>query len=63
MNGQDKMIPTWRGTPLDSPITKVSLPLIAAKDGDFYPSGTACLIAPWLAITARHVVDDHFERY
>ncbi len=56
-------VPTWHGTSLDNPITKVSLPLIAAADADFYPSGTACLIAPWLAITARHVVEDHFERY
>jgi hypothetical protein len=55
--------PTWRGTSLDSPITKVVIPLVASFGSDFYPSGTACIIAPWLAITARHVVEDHFERF
>ncbi len=57
------MVPSWRGTSLDSPITKVAIPLVAAVGSEFYPSGTACLIAPWLAITARHVVEDHFERF
>src|SRR5262245_1138172 len=55
--------PTWQGTSLDSPITKVAIPLIAVREDDIYPSGTACIIAPWLAVTARHVVEDQFERY
>lgn len=55
--------PIWRGTSHDSPITKVAIPLVASFGSDFYPSGTACIIAPWLAITARHVVEDHFERF
>lgn len=57
------MVPIWRGTSLESPITKVAIPLVAAVGSEFYPSGTACIIAPWLAITARHVVEDHFERF
>lgn len=56
-------IPSWEGTSLDSPITKVAIPLIAIRDGITYPSGTACVIAPWLAITARHVVEDHFKYF
>jgi hypothetical protein len=27
------------------------------------PSGTACLIGPWLALTARHVIEDHFLKF
>jgi Trypsin-like peptidase domain len=57
------VVPTWRGTSLDSPIAKVAIPLVAVVDSEFFPSGTACIVAPWLAITARHVVDDHFEGF
>ena len=57
------MVPTWRGTSLDSPVTKVAIPLMTAVGSELYASGTACIIAPWLAITARHVVEDHFERF
>lgn len=55
--------PMWRGTSLDSPITKVSIPLLAVYGSEIYPSGTACIIAPWLAVTARHVVEDQFARF
>lgn len=54
------MVRGFHGTPLDSPVTKVGLPLIAVpRDGTGYSSGTACLIAPWLAMTARHVIEDY----
>src|SRR5207237_792586 len=55
--------PTWKGTDLRSPITKIAIPLLAIRDGNGYPSGTACVIGPWLAITARHVVEDHFQHF
>lgn len=55
--------PAWQGTSLDSPITKVVVPLIAVYGDELYPSGTACIIAPWLAVTARHVVEDQFEHF
>src|SRR5512139_2383269 len=59
----DRSRPTWKGTSLDQPITKVAIPLIAIRDSVGHPSGTACIIAPYLAITARHVVEDHFELF
>jgi hypothetical protein len=51
--------PVFRGTSLDSPVTKVGLPLIAvqlAVTGQL--PGSACLVAPWFAMTARHVIED-----
>jgi hypothetical protein len=50
--------PVFRGTSLDSPVTKVGLPLIAVQPeltGQL--PGTACLVAPWFAMTARHVIE------
>ena len=52
--------PTFKGTSLDSPITKVGLPLIAVQDREAsYLWGSACLISPWLAMTASHVIKDY----
>jgi hypothetical protein len=55
--------PSWKGTSLDSPITKVAIPLIAFRDGRGWPSGTACVIGAWLGLTARHVLEDHFVKF
>ena len=46
-------------------IGEVSLPLFGASDDGnaFWASGTAVVIAPWLAMTARHVVEDYVERF
>lgn len=49
-------------TPFSSPICKWSLPLLARKDGGFFPSGTAIIIAERLAITAKHVIEDFMCR-
>ncbi len=51
--------PAFRGTSLDSPVTKVGLPLLAVQPqvAGRLP-GTACLVAPWFAMTARHVIED-----
>ena len=49
-------------TPFSSPITKWALPLVARKDGEFFPSGTAILIAERLALTAQHVILDFMEQ-
>lgn len=62
MSSRDQK-PTWHGTPLDSPVTRVATPLFAVREGELYPSGTACIIGPWLAITARHVVERHFAYF
>src|SRR4029077_6491890 len=51
--------PVFRGTSLDSPVTKVGVPLIAVQPGVAgHLPGTACLVAPWFAMTARHVIED-----
>ena len=51
--------PVFRGTSLDSPVTKVGLPLIAVEpEVAGHLPGTACLVAPWFAMTARHVVEE-----
>src|SRR5689334_4493464 len=55
--------PNWRGTSLDSPITKVVIPLTAVKDDIGYPGGTGFIIAPFLALTARHVTDAMFTKF
>lgn len=56
------MKPEIQETGLDGVITQVALALVAQRPDDWYPSGTAVIIAPHLAITARHVVDE-FWRY
>ena len=56
--------PTYKGTSLDSPITKIGLPLIAVRDGEESQlGGSACLIAPWLALAASHVIRDYSRKY
>jgi len=46
-------------------IGEVSLPLLgASEDGNqFWASGTAVVVAPWFAMTARHVVEDYVDRF
>jgi hypothetical protein len=41
----------------------VALSLIAERDDHWYPSGTAVVIAPHLAVTARHVIDDYWRQF
>jgi hypothetical protein len=60
--------PTFLKTPTLSPdnlgIGEISIPLFGlGQDERFWSSGTAVVIAPWLAITARHVVEDYLERF
>ncbi len=42
-------------------ITEFSLSLTTQKGDKSYASGTAVIIAPYLAITAKHVIEDYFE--
>jgi hypothetical protein len=47
-----------------SGIGEISLPMYARSfEGEFWASGTATVISPWLAITARHVVEDFLQRF
>jgi hypothetical protein len=51
-------------SPEHSGIGEVSIPLLCqSNEGELFPSGTAVVISRGLAITARHVVDDYFERF
>ena len=57
------MKPTFLRTGLRSPITEFALPLLASSRGEYIPSGTAIIVAPYLAITARHVIADYWSRF
>lgn len=57
------MEPHIQETGLDGIITEVALALIAQQPHEWYASGTAVIIAPHLAITARHVVDDYWRHF
>lgn len=52
---------TFDRTGFDSPIHLVSLGLAAEKNGHFFASGSAVIIANGLALTARHVVNDFWD--
>lgn len=57
------LLPEIQESGLDGVITEVALGLIALRSGQWYPSGTAVVIAPHLAVTARHVVDDYWRKF
>ncbi len=60
--GQYSKRPSFKQTPLSSIITEFALALTAKRDDDFYPSGTAIVIGQYLAITAKHVIEDYYCR-
>ena len=45
-----------------SPITEWAVPLASQQGDAWWASGTAVIVAPFLAITAKHVIDDHWLR-
>ena len=49
-------------TGLEDVITEHALGLATLKDDIMHPSGTAIVIAPRLAMTARHVLEDYHQR-
>lgn len=51
----------FKNTSLDQPLTEYALALKALNNDKFYPSGTCIIIAPHLAITAKHVVEDYYK--
>jgi hypothetical protein len=55
--------PSFHDTPLTEPITEVALPLASRKGSNWWPSGTAVVVAPYLALTANHVIDDHWKQH
>lgn len=55
---------TFDYTPWHSPITLVVGLVVAGTDEtDLIPMGTAFLCAPYVALTARHVIDEIFHRF
>lgn len=56
--------PLFLDTPIPSPITEFVCQVTSNVDGDeHYASGTAVIIAPHLALSARHVFDEHWARH
>lgn len=55
--------PQILNTPLDDTISEFALGLIAQRIDDWHPSGTAIVIAPHLALTAKHIVDDYWRHF
>src|SRR5579863_3235549 len=51
-----------RATELSSPITAVTLLLVAYRGDEVLPLGSAVLIAAALAMTARHVIEEFWFR-
>jgi hypothetical protein len=55
--------PSFLDTPLPSPITEFVCQVTSNVNcTEHYASGTAVIVAPCLALTARHVFDDHWAR-
>lgn len=55
--------PPFADLPRDHRIFEVIVPLLAiGRDGTSWPSGTAFFVAPGLAITALHVLQDYWSR-
>lgn len=55
--------PSFKETSYNSVITQFALALTACKVNEWHPSGTAIVIAPFLAITAKHVIEDYLQKY
>jgi hypothetical protein len=56
--------PAFRDERPDSPISEIALRVVVECPGwSFYVAGTATLITGYLAITARHVLDDVVKRF
>lgn len=55
--------PSFANTPLQSPIAAHSFLLMAVYKEERFASGTAIVVAPNLAITAKHVIEDFWQKY
>jgi hypothetical protein len=56
--------PLFVETPLPSPITEFTVQVLSNFEGaDHFASGTGVIVAPYLAMSARHVLDDHWRRH
>ena len=55
--------PTFKKTGLEQPITKIASPLLTNQNDIWNIDGTCVMIAPGLAITAKHVITDAVKKY
>lgn len=55
--------PIFQQAQLDDIMREYTLALMAVADGEWFPSGTATIIGPRFALTAKHVIDDYIERF
>jgi V8-like Glu-specific endopeptidase len=60
---ETRIVPSFNETGLASVITEVALAILGLKNKTFSPSGTAVVIAPYLAMTARHVIEGHWRDF
>ncbi|WP_299521825.1 30S ribosomal protein THX [Winogradskyella sp.] len=54
---------SFKKTKQSDVITELTLALVSEKNGFYYSSGSAVIIAPYLAITAKHIIEDFFNKY
>ncbi|MEK6299180.1 MAG: serine protease [Acidobacteriota bacterium] len=55
--------PSFQAAQLDDVMREATLALMAVADGHWFASGTATIIGPRLAVTAKHVVEDYEQRF
>src|SRR5688572_3810681 len=55
--------PTFNKTELSSPITEFAISIGAYQGNNYIVSGTATFVAPFLAITAKHVVEHYWREF
>jgi len=56
--------PLFADAPLPSAITQFALQIASNfEGGDHYACATGVIVAPHLAFTAKHVLDDHWQRH
>lgn len=60
------MSDSWTGfrhTGFNSPITEFAILLVGNKDGRHASLGTGVIVGPYIAITARHVIDEYIRQF
>ena len=55
--------PTFKKTGLEQPINQIASPLVTNQNDIWNIDGTCVMIAPGLAITAKHVIHDAVKKY
>lgn len=55
--------PLFQAAQPDDIMREFTLALMSVADGHWFPSGTATIIGPRLAVTAKHMVEDYEERF